>query len=101
MVFTVLALSQLGLALAVRSERDSLFTQGPGSNPWLAGAVALTLGLQLAVVYVPWLNGIFHTQPLSAAELALCFALSSVVFVGVELEKALVRAGVLYREPRR
>jgi Ca2+-transporting ATPase len=98
MVFTVLALSQLGHAMAIRSERDSLFTQGIASNLSLAGAVGLTLALQLAVIYVPWLNGIFHTQPLSAGELGLCLALSCVVFVGVEIEKALIRAGLLYRE---
>jgi P-type Ca2+ transporter type 2C len=95
MVFTVLSLSQLGIALAVRSERESLFTLGLGSNLPLAGAVALTVILQLAVIYVPWLNGIFHTQALSAEELALCLALSSVVFLAVETEKLLVRAGVL------
>jgi Ca2+-transporting ATPase len=98
MVFTVLALSQLGHVLAIRSERDSLFVQGLWSNTPLAAAVLLTVGLQLAVIYVPWLNAIFHTQPLSATELALCLGLSSVVFVGVEAEKALIRAGVLYRE---
>ncbi len=100
MVFTVLALSQLGHALAIRSERDSLFTQGIASNLSLAGAVVLTLALQLAVIYVPWLNGIFHTQPLTAGELGLCLALSCVVFVGVEIEKAMIRAGLLYRERR-
>jgi len=98
MVFTVLALSQLGLAMAIRSERDSVFAQGIGSNPWLLGAVLLTLGLQLAVIYVPWLNAVFHTQPLAAGELALCIALSCVVFLGVEAEKALIRAGVLYKD---
>jgi Ca2+-transporting ATPase len=97
MVFTVLSLSQLGLALAVRSERESLFALGLASNLPLAGAIAVTVALQLAVIYLPWLNGIFHTQPLPAAELALCFGLSSVVFAGVEIEKALVRAGLIYR----
>jgi Ca2+-transporting ATPase len=94
MVFTVLALSQLALALAVRSERDSLLALGLGSNPWLAAAVGGTVALQVAVIYVPWLNGIFHTQPLSAGELVLCFALSGIVFAAVETEKALVRAGL-------
>jgi Ca2+-transporting ATPase len=98
MVFTVLALSQLGHVLAIRSERDSLWVQGIGSNLPLAVAVGSTVLLQVAVIYVPWLNGVFHTQPLSAGELALCFALSCVVFVGVEIEKALIRAGLLYRE---
>ena len=98
MVFSVLALSQLGHVLAIRSERDSLFTQGVFSNLPLAITVGVTVALQLAVIYVPWLNAIFHTQPLAAGELLLCFALSSVVFVGVEIEKSLVRAGILYKE---
>jgi Ca2+-transporting ATPase len=98
MVFTVLALSQLGHVLAIRSERDSLLTQGLGSNRALAGAVAATFVLQLAVIYVPALNGIFHTQPLGVAELALCVALSSIVFLAVEAEKALARRGWIYRD---
>jgi P-type Ca2+ transporter type 2C len=99
LVFTVLSLSQLALALAARSERESLFVQGIASNPALAGAVALTLALQLAVIYVPWLNAVFHTQPLSMAELAACLALSCIVFAAVEVEKALARAGLVHRAP--
>jgi len=99
MVFTVLTLSQLGHVLAVRSERESLFTQGVLSNAPLAGALLLTFILQMAVLYVPWLNPIFRTAPLSAGELAACLALSSVVFVAVEIEKILVRRGWLYTSP--
>ncbi len=93
MVFTVLTLSQMGHVLAIRSERDSLFTQGLWSNRPLVGAVALTFALQMAVLYVPWLNPIFKTAPLSAAELGFCLVLSSVVFFAVEIEKAVVRRG--------
>ncbi|MBD3813484.1 MAG: cation transporting ATPase C-terminal domain-containing protein, partial [Betaproteobacteria bacterium] len=99
MVFTVLTLSQLGHVLAIRSERESLFTQGVLSNATLTGALLLTVVLQMAVLYVPWLNPIFKTEPLSLGELAACLALSSVVFVGVEIEKALVRRGWLYASP--
>ena len=95
-VFTVLTLAQLCHALAVRSERESLLRQGLLSNLPLLGAVLLTVGLQLAVIYLPPLNAIFRTQPLSAGELALCFVLAAVVLVAVEAEKALVRAGRLY-----
>jgi P-type Ca2+ transporter type 2C len=91
MVFTVLTLSQMGHVLAIRSERDSLFAQGLWSNKPLVGAVALTFALQMAVLYVPWLNPIFKTAPLSAAELGFCLVLSSVVFFAVEIEKAVVR----------
>ncbi|MEZ5646244.1 MAG: cation-translocating P-type ATPase [Burkholderiaceae bacterium] len=98
MVFTVLTLSQLGHALAVRSERCSLFTLGPGSNPALLAAVILSFVLQMMVLYVPALNPIFKTTPLPWGELLLCLLLSSVVFWAVEAEKWLVRRGRLYRE---
>jgi Ca2+-transporting ATPase len=96
MVFTVLTLSQLGHVLAIRSERESLFTQGVFSNRPLIITVLLTIGLQMAVLYVPWLNPIFKTQPLSPDELALCLLLSSAVFIGVEIEKMLARRGWIY-----
>ncbi len=87
MVFTVLTLAQMAHLLAIRSERNSLFSQGLGSNLPLLGAVLLTLALQMATIYVPALQPIFRTQPLSAGELALCFGLAGVVFVAVEIEK--------------
>ncbi len=88
MVFTVLTLGQMALVLAIRSDTDSLFTQGLMSNKLLLGAVGLTFALQMATIYVPWLNPIFKTQPLAAWELGLCIALASVGFVAVELHKA-------------
>jgi len=98
-VFTVLTFSQLGHALAIRSERDSLFAQGLRSNLPLLGAVLFTVALQLATIYVPVLNGVFKTDPLSLLELLFCLAMSAVVFVAVEIEKWLVRRGRLYGEP--
>ena len=91
MVFTVLCLSQLGNALAVRSESRSVFAQGLFSNKPLTGALALTVALQIATIYVPILNPIFHTAPLTFYELLLTLALSSVVFLAVEAEKLVRR----------
>jgi Ca2+-transporting ATPase len=51
----------------------------------------------MATIYVPALNPIFHTEPLTAVELGICLLLSGVVFVAVEIEKALTRRGWLYR----
>jgi len=98
MVFTVLCLSQLGHALAVRSERDSTFRLGFWSNPILMGTVLFTLGLQLAAIYVPALNRILKTEPLHLDELLLCLAASAVVFFAVEVEKWFVRRGWLHRQ---
>ncbi len=96
-VFTVLTVSQLFHSLAVRSEIESLFRIGLFSNLPMLGAVILTLLLQLAVIYVPALNGIFYTQPLPMFDLAVCLALSSLVLFAVEIEKWLVRRGAIYQ----
>ena len=87
MVFTVLSLSQMGHVLAIRSDRESLFKQGLFSNKPLLGAVLLTFVLQMATIYVPVLNPIFKTAPLTAGELAISLLLSSIVFMAVEIEK--------------
>lgn len=88
MVFTVLTLGQMAHVLAIRSESQPLWRLGLWSNRPLLGAVLLTFALQMATIYVPFLNPIFKTQPLSFAELALCLGAAGVVWVAVELEKA-------------
>ncbi len=87
MVFTVLCFSQMGHALAIRADRDSIFRQGLLSNIPMTGAVALTIVLQLATIYVPFLQPIFKTEALSGTELAIALLMSTVVFWAVEAEK--------------
>jgi len=96
MVFTALTLMQMAHVLAIRAERESVLLQDWRSNLSLPAAVALTLVLQLAVIYLPWLQAIFKTQALTGGELALCFALAALIFLAVEAEKALIRRGWLY-----
>jgi Ca2+-transporting ATPase len=94
MVFTILTLSQMGNALAIRSEQDSLFKIGLLSNTPLLAAVLVTLALQLAVVYVPFLQKIFTTQALASRDLFICLILSTFIFWAVEFEKWLLRRRV-------
>ncbi len=100
MTFTVLTLSQLAHVLAIRSERESVFTLGITTNRPLLAALVVTFGLQVATLYVPALNRLFRTTPLTLAELAGCLAAASVVFFAVELEKLMIRRGYLYRKAR-
>jgi len=94
--FCVLTFSQMGHVLAVRSERSSLWRQGLWSNRPLLAAVALTVALQLALVYWPAANAIFKTEPLTPVEMLICMATGLVVLVAVEIEKWLIRAHRLY-----
>lgn len=87
MVFTVLSLSQLGHVLGIRSDRTFLFQQGLFSNLPLLGAVLLTFILQMGVIYIPYMNTVFKTHPLSLNEIGNCIMLSVIVFLAVEIEK--------------
>ncbi len=87
MIFTTLALAQMGNALVVRSERDSIFSIGFTSNPLLLASVIITVILQLMVIYLPPLQGIFKTTSLNWWELLMSFVLASVLFWAVELAK--------------
>jgi Ca2+-transporting ATPase len=93
MVFTVLALLQLGNALAVRSERASLFQLGWRSNLALSVTVAGSVIAQLAVVYVPPLAAVFETEPLGPIELGVALVASLAAFALVETEKWFRRRG--------
>jgi len=87
MVFTTLCLSQMGNALTIRSEKRSLLSIGLFSNPILVGAVLLTLASQIAVIYVPFLQGIFKTVALNPAELGISLGMSTIVFIVAEAVK--------------
>ncbi len=91
MVFSLLIFLQGGHALAIRSERDSLFQMGLRSNPSVAVAVLATVLLQLAAIYWAPLQKLFGTLPLSAGDLGITLLAGLGVFAWVELEKWLRR----------
>jgi len=92
MIFATLTMGQMGNALATRSECDSLFSGGRKANYLLYATVVLTLGLQLAVTYLPFLQRVFHTAALTPVELLVSLAASTLVFWSIELVKLVQRA---------
>ncbi len=89
MIFSVLTLAQLGNALALRSRTQTLWQIGIFTNPLLLASIVATSALQLAVVYVPALQKVFRTVPLSIGDMLLCPALAAIVFVVLEVRKML------------
>jgi Ca2+-transporting ATPase len=94
LVFTTMTLCQLMHALAVRSEHQNFWQLNWLSNKALLAAVAAMFAAQMAITYVPFLQEIFKTEPLSASLLLLCLGLSSVVFFAVETEKFFLKPKV-------
>ncbi|MBD2756523.1 cation-translocating P-type ATPase [Spirosoma validum] len=99
MTFTVLCFAQLGNAIAIRSHRESVFSMKLLANKPMLGAILLTVALQGMVVYVPFFNDLFNTQPLSWGELGITVAVSSLVFWAVEIQKLVLRHRDTGREP--
>lgn len=91
MVFSTLAFSQMGQALASRSAQESLFKLGITSNKVGMAIAGVVFLLQLLVIYLPFLQKIFNTRPLSMPDLAISLLLSSVVFIAIEIEKWVLR----------
>jgi Ca2+-transporting ATPase len=87
MVFTVLSLAQLGHVFAIRSSHEFIFKMGIFSNPQLLISILGTFCLQLGIIYLPFANEIFNTQPLSFIELLISIGTASIIFHAVEIEK--------------
>ncbi len=92
MVFTMLCLSQMGHAIAVRSDRHLAVEMSQFSNPYVLLAVVVTTILQLLLIYLPPLRNFFGTHYLSPTELMVCVGFSLLLFVWIELEKLFIRA---------
>jgi len=91
MMFSVLAFSQIGQALASRSTQASLFQLGLGSNPVMLGLAVVVFALQLLVIYLPALDEFFGVTPLSLPNLLLALGLGTITFLAIEVEKWFIR----------
>jgi Ca2+-transporting ATPase len=91
MAFTTVVLYSLFVVFNARSDKQSAFT-GLFSNKWLWGAVLLSFLLQVAVVYLPFLQQAFSTVNLSLNDWLLSAAVASSALWLRELSKIIVRA---------
>ncbi len=94
--FSVLALGQIFHVIAIHAgDKESFFKNWFSKNRILLYACASTFALQLAVIYVPILRRTFETTALPIGDLIITIGLAALMFVGVEIEKALRRGGII------
>ena len=87
--FICLILAELVRAYSSRSERHSVFSLGFFSNATLNKAILLSLGLTLAVVYLPFMNDPFYTIPLQLRDWGVILTLVLIPFAAGEIFKKL------------
>jgi len=83
-------------AFSCRSMKTSLFRLGIFSNPQLIIANGLSFLLQLAIIYVPFLQPVFKTQALGVTDLGVILVFSSLPFWAMEAVKAVNKKAKIY-----
>ena len=90
--FMTLTLTNVFHTFNARSQTRSAFTARLFTNGWLWGAVLICLVLQTAAVYVPFLQVVLHTIPLTSADWGVIAACSLTPIAVVELVKVVQRS---------
>lgn len=85
--FIVLACSQLFHSFNCRSTHESIFSLGFFTNSKLVYATLISFILQMAVVYIPFLQVVFKTQPLGLFDWAMVLVISSFPLLAMETIK--------------
>lgn len=87
MAFMVLSISQLFHSFNLRSSTKSIFSIGVFKNKFLVGSFILGILLQVLIVYIPFLSGVFHVHSLDLFDWAVIFGLSILPVVIYEIFK--------------
>jgi len=76
-------------AFNARSDERTVFKLGVLRNRWLAASVSVAIMLQIAVIYVPFLQAAFRTAPLNLSEWGIVILAGGSLFIIEETRKAL------------
>lgn len=88
---TTLAIFQWFNAWNCRSQRDSIFSSNPFSNPYLIGATLLVIALQVFAVYHPFMQSLLHTVPLELSEWVMIIPIALTIVAVEEVRKYIAR----------
>jgi len=91
MALTTIVFAQFFHVVNSRSERLSAFQQNLAENKFLLVSMIAALIAQLSLLYLPTMQLLFRTTALSVEELAITFAVGSLVLAASELDKWRVR----------
>ena len=88
---TTMVFFQFYQAFNCRSETESIFKMNPMGNPLLFFSMVAAFFAQIAVLYLPALQWVFRTVPLTAMEWLEIGIVSSTIVAAVEIDKLFIR----------
>lgn len=74
-----LVMSQLFHVFECRSERHSIFEIKIFTNLYLLGAVCISVIMLCSIIYIPFLQGVFHTVPLGLKQWGIVLFFSGII----------------------
>lgn len=90
--FVLMAFFQLWNVLNLRSFKQSIFSLGIFSNPYVIGAIAISIGMQLAVLYTEIGRKLFSVEALGWLEWGMVLLVTSSIFIVIEVWKFMRRS---------
>jgi len=91
MCFFTLVAAELLLSYSYKTEAAAKLGKSLFANKFLNISMGLSLAILIAVIYIPVLNSLFTTQPLSLVQLVLCFVFIAIPILGSELSKQITK----------
>ena len=91
MTFAGVVTTQVGAVMGCRTDRTSIFRIGFFTNRLVLWGIVVELTLLGILIYVPFLQPVFHTAPIGLREWVYLFAWTPVIFLLDELRKAILR----------
>jgi P-type Ca2+ transporter type 2C len=83
-LFTTMVFTQILHSFNMRSETRSLFSQWPWENAYLFGSLIISVALQMAVLYIPFMQKAFHTSGPTSQAWALILVCSVVTVLLID-----------------
>jgi len=86
-LLTAMIAMELVIALSMRSLKYPVFKVGPFKNKWLWVAILTSFALQLVILYVPGLQGLFDVHTPESIDWVIAALFAGIVFATIEVGK--------------
>lgn len=91
MMLAGVVFAQMGMVMNNRTDYESVFKRGLFTNRYINAGLVIEVLILLAIIYIPFLNGIFNTAPISWVEWLYLICIPFIVFGVEEIRKKIMR----------
>ena len=91
MMLAGVVFAQMGMVMNNRTDYESVFKRGLFTNRYINAGLVIEVLILLAIIYIPFLNGIFNTAPISWVEWLYLLCIPFIVFGVEEIRKKILR----------